>query len=225
MSIDLQAIEASYSETRQFEPDAEFVAKARLRSRSDYEALYRESLDSPETFWKRETSELVFRTPWHTLHEWELPHSKWFIGATLNVTESCLDRHLGTDGRQEAAPLSGRASPVSRTNLTYEELHHKVVQFVGAAAEARGRKGDRVAIYMGMVPEVVVGMLACARIGATAHGRLRRASPPTRCATASTIAKAKLVLTQDGAYRRGSVVDAQGHRRQGRRADARRSRR
>src|SRR4249920_1477681 len=103
MSDDTTAIESHSSETRRFEPSPEFCERARVRSREEYLKLYRESLDSPETFWKRETQELVFRTPFDGLSEWKLPHAKWFLGATPNATESCLDRHLSGARRDKPA--------------------------------------------------------------------------------------------------------------------------
>jgi len=90
------AIQSLLKESRRFEPPSSFVEQARIRTREHYDRLYRESLDDPEAFWRRESSELVFRTPWKATSEWKLPHAKWFLGATLNVTESCLDRHLTT---------------------------------------------------------------------------------------------------------------------------------
>jgi acetyl-CoA synthetase len=150
---------------RRFEPSDAFVEKARIRSRAEYDRLYRESLDDPDTFWKRETQDLVFRTPWTKTHEWKLPDAKWFLGATLNATESCLDRHLGTWRRNKAAILWEGELGATRT-LTYDQLHRETVRFANALAANGIQKGDRVAIYMGMVPEVAIAMLACARLGA-----------------------------------------------------------
>src|SRR5262245_965178 len=97
------AITSLLKESRRFEPAQSFVERARIRSREEYERLYRESLDNPDAFWRREASELVLRTPWKTTVEWKLPHAKWFLGATLNVTESCLDRHLATPKKDKVA--------------------------------------------------------------------------------------------------------------------------
>ncbi len=204
MSVDIQAIEAQNTETRRFEPSAEYVSRARIKSRADYEKLYQESLESPETFWQRETAELVFRTPWSALREWQLPHSKWFIGAALNITESCLDRHLKTAVKDKPA-IVWESEPGETSTLTYAELHQKVVEFAAALRKLGVKKGDRVAIYMGMVPEVVVGMLACARIGAphtVVFGGFAAESLRDRI----NDCQAKVVLTQDGAWRRGNVV-------------------
>ncbi|HTN82596.1 MAG TPA: acetyl-coenzyme A synthetase N-terminal domain-containing protein, partial [Sorangium sp.] len=90
------AITSLLKETRRFEPPAEFSRRARVGAPEAYEALYRESIEQPDAFWRREAGDLVFRTPWATTSDWTLPHAKWFLGATLNVTESCLDRHLTT---------------------------------------------------------------------------------------------------------------------------------
>jgi acetyl-CoA synthetase len=203
MSLDTTAIETHASDTRTFEPSPDFVARARV-NRAQYEELYRESLDSPETFWKRETSELVFRKPWHTLLEWELPHSKWFVGAELNASESCLDRHLKTEVASKPAIIF-ESEPGETRTLTYAELHAEVVKLAAALRALGVHKGDRVAIYMGMVPEAAVAMLACARIGAphtVVFGGFAAESLRDRINDSG----AKVVLTQDGALRRGNVV-------------------
>src|SRR5450432_1406789 len=122
------AIETYSAENRTFEASPEFVAKSRLASRAKYDELYRESIQSPETFWKRETSELVFQKPWSALCEWQLPHSKWFVGAELNATESCLDRHLKTATKDKAA-IIWESEPGETVTISYAELHEKVVAF------------------------------------------------------------------------------------------------
>ncbi len=166
--------------------------------------MYRESLDDPERFWKRETSELVFRKTWDKLLDWDLPHSKWFCGAQLNITESCLDRHL--EGPRKSKPaIIWESEPGETTTLTYAELHEKVCAFAAALRSQGVGKGDRVAIYMGMVPEVIVGMLACARIGA-AHTVIFGGFAADAIRDRINDCSAKAVLTQDGAYRRGKVV-------------------
>ena len=204
MSVDIQTIQAQYTETRRFEPSAEYVARSRIKSREEYEKLYRESIDSPETFWRRETADLVFRTPFKTLVDWKLPHSKWFGGATLNISESCLDRHLGTAVENKPA-IVFESEPGESSTLTYGELHKKVVVFAAALRKLGVKKGDRVAIYMGMVPEVVIGMLACARIGA-AHTVVFGGFAAESLRDRINDCQAKVVLTQDGAWRRGNVV-------------------
>jgi len=198
------AIETYSAEIRTFEPSAEFAAGSRIPSRAKYDELYKESIESPATFWARETSELVFREPWSSLCEWQLPHSKWFVGAKLNATESCLDRHLTTANKDKAA-IIWETEPGESVTITYAELHAKVVAFAAVLRGLGVQKGDRVAIYMGMVPEVVVGMLACARIGAphtVVFGGFAAESLRDRINDCG----AKVVLTQDGALRRGGVV-------------------
>src|SRR4051812_35276935 len=164
MSLDTSSIETHSAETRTFEPSPAFVERARL-NRAKYQELYRESLESPETFWKRETQDLVFRKPWQKLLDWDLPHSKWFIGAELNASESCLDRHLKTDVENKPA-IIWESEPGETRTITYAELHDQVLRLAAALRGLGVKKGDRVAIYMGMVPEAAVAMLACARIGA-----------------------------------------------------------
>jgi acetyl-CoA synthetase len=203
MTLDTRSIETHSAETRSFEPSPEFVAKARL-NRSQYQELYRESLESPDTFWKRETQDLVFRKPWQKLLDWKLPHSKWFVGAELNASESCLDRHLETDVAHKPAIIWESEPGESRT-VTYAELHAQVVKLAAVLRGLGVQKGERVAIYMGMVPEAVVAMLACARIGAphtVVFGGFAAESLRDRINDCS----AKVVLTQDGALRRGNVV-------------------
>ena len=201
---DRNAIETFSDETRRFEPSAEFSRRAHIKTQDDYERLYRESLESPETFWTRETSELRFRRPWSTLLEGDFPFARWFVGAELNVTESCLDRHLD-EGRRDKPALIWESEPGDTETLTYGELHRKVVELTAALRSAGVEKGDRVAIYMGMVPEVVVGMLACARIGAP-HTVVFGGFAADALRDRINDCEAKLVLTQDGAWRRGKVV-------------------
>ncbi len=201
---DENAIETFSAESRRFEPSAEFSKRARISTLEQYERLYRESLESPETFWARETSELQFNEPWSKLLEWKVPFAKWFVGAKLNVTESCLDRHLA-EGRRDKPAIIWESEPGETETITYGELHRKVVEFTAALRGAGVAKGDRVAIYMGMVPEVVVGMLACARIGAP-HTVVFGGFAADALRDRINDCHAKVVLTQDGAWRRGKVV-------------------
>jgi acetyl-CoA synthetase len=198
------AITSLLKETRRFEPPADFAARARLSSREAYDRLYRESLDDPDGFWRRETADLVFRTPWTTTFEWELPHAKWFLGATLNITESCLDRHLATATRNKAAIVWEGEHGKTRT-LTYSQLHRETVLLADALARHGIQKGDRIAIYMGMVPEVVVAMLACARLGAV-HTVVFGGFAADALRDRIQDCQAKMVITQDGGYRRGNVL-------------------
>ncbi len=198
------SIETFVAEDRRFEPSAAFRKRARIQSSEEYERLYQESLTDPDTFWKRETAELVLRKPWSSLKEWQLPHAKWFLGAQLNVTESCLDRHLKSETRNKKA-LIWESEPGESSSLTYAELHACVEQLTAVLRALGVERGDRVAIYMGMVPEAVIGMLACARIGAP-HTVVFGGFAAESLSDRINDCQAKVVLTQDGAYRRGSVV-------------------
>jgi len=191
-------------ENRRFDPPAAFAKRARVSSREAYDALYRESIEQPDAFWRREAGDLVFRTPWTTTQEWALPHAKWFLGATLNVTESCLDRHLGTATKNKAAIIWEGEHGDTRT-LTYAQLHRETLRLASALKRLGIEKGDRVAIYMGMVPEVAVAMLACARIGAV-HTVVFGGFAADALRDRIHDSQAKLVITQDGGYRRGNIV-------------------
>jgi acetyl-CoA synthetase len=199
-----EAIPSLLKETRRFEPPAEFARRARIGSREEYDRLYRESIDDPDTFWKRETRDLVFRTPWNKILTWDLPHARWFEGATLNITESCLDRHLRTPTRNKAAIVwEGELGDV-RT-LTYAQLWRDTVLLADALRAHGVGKGDRVTIYMGMVPEVAVAMLACARLGAV-HTVVFGGFAADAIRDRIHDSQAKVVITQDGGMRRGQVL-------------------
>ncbi len=208
MKNDSQAISTFLDETRRFDPPRNFVEGARIKSKDEYERLYAESLASPDTFWKRELAELVLRTPWQKTFEWELPHAKWFLGATLNATESCLDRHQTTAIRDKAALVwegEPEGVPGETRTLTYGELFQRVVEFSAVLRSLGVKKGDRVTIYMGMVPEVAVAMLACARVGAT-HTVVFGGFSAEALRDRINDSGSKVVVTQDGAYRRGAIV-------------------
>ncbi len=198
------AIASLLKETRRFEPPAAFAERARIGSREAYDRLYRESIDDPDTFWERETRDLVFRTPWTKTLAWELPHARWFLGATLNVTESCLDRHLATPRRNKAAIVWEGELGATRT-LTYAQLWRQVVLLADALHAHGVAKGDRVVIYMGMVPEVAVAMLACARLGAV-HTVIFGGFAADAIRDRIHDSQAKVVITQDGGMRRGQVL-------------------
>lgn len=204
MTQETHAIATFLTEDRRFEPPEHFRRQARVRSKEEYERLYRESLDSPDTFWRRETSDLVFRKPWTKTTEWKPPHAKWFVGAELNISESCLDRHLQTAVRDKAA-IIWESEPGETSTLTYADLHARVVAFSAALKKLGVKKGDRVAIYMGMVPEVVVAMLACARVGAP-HSVVFGGFAADSLRDRINDCEAKVVVTQDGALRRGAVI-------------------
>jgi acetyl-CoA synthetase len=201
-------IESRLKEERRFKPSDEFVAHARIPTHAEYLTKHRASLESPEEFWREETTDLVWRTQPKKYSEWSLTKTeakaKFFVGAKLNITESCLDRHLTTERRTKAA-IVWEGEPGDVRTLTYFELHREVVKMTAALADLGVAPGDRVAIYMGMVPETVVAMLACARLGAT-HSVVFGGFSSEALRDRINDCGAKVLLTQDGAWRRGSVV-------------------
>src|SRR4051794_2246746 len=198
------SIESHQKEGRRYPPSSEFSAKAHVQSHAAYRSMYELSLSDPETFWRENTQDLVFRKPWTKFEEWNLPHAKFFSGATLNVSESCLDRHLKTSARTRAA-IVWEGEPGDVRTLTYFELHREVVRLSAALTDMGVVPGDRVAIYMGMLPETAVAMLACARIGAT-HSVIFGGFSSDALSERINDCGAKVLLTQDGAWRRGNVV-------------------
>ena len=198
------SIESHQKEVGRFAPSKEYCAGSLVQSHAKYKAMYDLSIEEPERFWKEETQDLVFRTPWKTFSEWSLPNAKFFVGATLNITESCLDRFLTTDARTRAA-IVWEGEPGDVRTLTYFELHREVVHLAAALTDLGAKAGDRIAIYMGMVPETAIAMLACARIGAT-HSVIFGGFSSDALAERINDCEAKLLLTQDGAWRRGTVV-------------------
>ena len=187
-----------------FVPASTFSETASVRSHAEYASLHSQSLEDPDTFWRAQTQDLVFRKTWQTFSEWELPKAKFFVGAELNLTESCLDRHLTTSARTRAAIVFEGEPGDSRT-ITYFELHREVVRLTAALLDLGIQAGDRVAIYMGMVPEAAIAMLACARIGAT-HSVVFGGFSSEALRDRINDLGAKALITQDGAWRRGNVV-------------------
>ncbi len=191
-------------EDRRFVPDASFTKHARVQSHAEYAEMHRRSLEEPDAFWRGETQDLVFRKPWDTFSTWELPKAQFFVGAKLNLTESCLDRHLSTATRTRAA-IVWEGEPGDVRTLTYFELHREVVRLSAALLDLGVKPGDRVAIYMGMLPETVIAMLACARVGAT-HSVVFGGFSSEALRDRINDCEAKVLITQDGAWRRGGVV-------------------
>jgi acetyl-CoA synthetase len=198
------SIESRLKEDRRFPPSTEFSKRARVTTHAAYTAMHAQSLEDPETFWREQTCDLVFRTPWKKFHSWKLPKATFFEGATLNITESCLDRHLSTTARTSAAIVFEGEKGDVRT-LTYFELHREVVKMTAALHDLGVKAGDRVAIYMGMVPETAIAMLACARLGAT-HSVIFGGFSSDALRDRINDCGAKVLLTQDGLWRRGNVV-------------------
>ncbi len=205
-----QTITSVSREHRKFRPSAEFKAQANLGSDALYKKLYAESVNSPEKFWGRQAKELLtWRKPFKKVLQWKLPHAKWFGGGQLNVAENCLDRHLGTP-RENKAAIIFEGEPGDIRTITYKQLHREVCQFTNALIELGLTKGDRVAIYLPMVPEAAVAMLACARLGAI-HTVIFGGFSSEAIKDRVNDCQAKLIITADGGWRRGKVIDLKGN--------------
>jgi acetyl-CoA synthetase len=165
---DRQTISSVLEETRVFPPPAAFSQAARIRSVQEYRRLYRRSIEDPEAFWAERAEELDWFRRWDRVLEEDFPNARhsWFLGGKLNVSYNCLDRHLSTSCREKTALIWEGDDPADQRRLTYAELHREVCRFANVLKLHGVKKGDRVAIYMPMVPELPVAMLACARIGA-----------------------------------------------------------
>ncbi len=159
-----QNIDAMLHEERRFPPPAEFAAKAKL-DKATYERMYKQSLEQPDEFWSGIANELTWFKTWDTVCEWNEPFVKWFVGGETNISYNCLDRHLEKHGDKVAILWEGEPGDVRR--ITYKELHAEVSSFANVLKSLGVNKGDRVTIYLPMIPEAAVAMLACARIGAT----------------------------------------------------------
>jgi acetyl-CoA synthetase len=185
-------------------PAKEFSAKARIPSMAAYRKLYEESIAKPATFWSREAKELVWRKPWGKVLEWKAPYAKWFEGGKLNVAENCVDRHAAGPRRNKAA-IIWEGEPGDKRVLTYGQLQREVCRFANVLETNGIKSGDRVLIYMPMVPEAAIAMLACARIGAVhsvVFGGFAAEAILDRLEDSGAVA----VITADGGWRRGKVV-------------------
>ena len=191
-------------EKRVFPPPPEFREKAYVKSMEEYERLHREAIEDPEGFWGRIAEELHWFRKWDKVLEWNPPFAKWFVGGKLNITYNCLDRHLGT-WRKNKAAIIWEGEPGDTRTLTYQELHYEVSRFANVLKSFGLKAGDRVAIYMPMIPELPIAMLACARLGII-HSVVFGGFSAEALKDRINDARAKLVITADGGYRRGSVV-------------------
>jgi acetyl-CoA synthetase len=197
-------IESVLKEQRVFPPPPEFAARARVRSMADYEALAKKASGDPEGFWGEIAGQLHWHAPWSKVLEWKLPDAKWFVGGKTNMAYNCLDRHLAGPRRDKPA-LVWEGEPGDERRLTYAELHGEVCRFANALTKLGVKLGDRVAIYMPLIPETVIAMLACARIGAT-HSVVFGGFAAEALADRIRDAGAKMVITADGGWRRGQIV-------------------
>ncbi len=197
-------IESVLQEERRFKPPERFRANARIADEATYKEMYRRSLEEPDAFWSEVASELHWFSPWSTVRTWEEPFVRWFEGGTTNLSYNALDRHVEA-GRGNQVAFFWEGEPGDRRTLTYAQMLHDVSRFANVLKGRGIEKGDRVAIYMPMIPEAAVAMLACARIGAT-HSVVFGGFSAHALADRIEDAQATAVITADGGFRRGSVL-------------------
>jgi len=195
-----KSLSALLDERRTFPPSEQFKKRASCNDPEIYDRAARD----PEGFWAGEAKHLDWFAPWQKVLEWNVPWAKWFVGAKLNVTYNCVDRHAHSARRNKAA-IIWEGEPGDSRVLTFGMLEREVNRFANALKSLGVAKGDRVAIYMGMVPELAIAMLACAKIGA-AHSVVFGGFSAEALRERINDAKAKVVITADGAWRRGTVV-------------------
>jgi acetyl-CoA synthetase len=193
-------IDALLTENRKFPPPDEFRRNAHVKDTS----LYKAAEENSEAFWESQANELEWFEKWKTVCEWNPPHAKWFTGGKINVSVNCVDRHIKTARRNKAA-LIWEGEPGDRRTLTYWDLYVEVQKCANMLKKLGVKRGDRVAIYMPLIPEVVIAMLACTRIGA-AHSVVFGGFSPESLRDRINDAECKVLITADGGYRRGGVI-------------------
>ncbi len=197
-------IESVLTENRSFPPPKAFAEAAHVKSFDEYEDLYRQAADDPDAFWADVASELHWDKHWSRVLDWKLPDAKWFVGGQLNVSVNCLDRHV-QGARKNKAAILWEGEPGDTRVLTYGQLHREVCKAANALAALGVKQGDFVAIYLGMVPEAAIAMLACARLGAP-HTVVFGGFSAEALADRIKDCRARFVITADGGWRRGQVV-------------------
>ena len=194
------SIDVLLHEDRKFPPSEAFRRESHIRDWSVHEHAAKDF----EAYWASEARKLEWIRPWSKVLDWDPPRAKWFIGGQLNISANCLDRHIGSSRRNKAA-LVWEGEPGDRRTLTYWDLYCEVRKFANVLKSLGVKKGDRVGIYLPMIPEAAVAMLACARIGAI-HSVVFGGFSPESLRDRMNDAKAKVVITADGGYRRGQII-------------------
>ena len=198
-------IESILQEKRLFQPSAEFSQKAHIKSLEEYQALYDKAKADPQAFWAElATQELDWFQKWDAVLDWQPPFAKWFVNGKINISYNCLDRHL-TTWRKNKAALIWEGEPGDSRTLTYAQLHREVCQMANVIKDLGVQKGDRVGIYMPMIPEAAIAMLACARIGAV-HSVVFGGFSAEALRDRLNDGQAKLVITADGGFRKDTAV-------------------
>ena len=191
-------------EDRIFPPPPAFAAKAHIGSLAAYEELYARSIADPEAFWESAARELDWFEPWTKILDWNLPWAKWFVNGKINISWNCLDRHV-KNGKRDKTAILWEGEPGEVRRLSYGDLFAEVQKFANALKSLGIRKGDRVAVYMGMTPELAIAILACARIGAV-HSVIFGGFAANAIVDRVNDAECVAIVTQDTSYRRGSEV-------------------
>src|SRR5215203_541893 len=204
MSTVTPNIESVLQEERVFPPPESFSKQAHIKSAAELDKLRAEADADPESFWARMAEELHWFKKWDTVLKWDPPHAEWFGGGKINISYNCLDRHLNTWRRNKAA-LIWEGEPGDIRTFTYQQLHTEVCKFANVLKHANIKRGDRVALYMPLIPELAIAMLACARIGAT-HSVVFGGFSSSALIDRINDAACKLVVTADGGWRRGNEV-------------------
>ncbi len=199
-----QNLDSTLREDRVFSPPEEFSRTAHIKSVAQYEALYHQSIEQPERFWEEVARELPWMEPWTKVLEWDTPWAKWFVGGKLNLCYNCVDRHV-EEGKRNKIAILWEAESGEVRRITFGELLDQVQRFANGLKSLGVRKGDRVAIYMGMTPELAIAVLACARIGAV-HSVIFGGFAANAIVDRVNDAQAVAIITQDGSWRRGSEV-------------------
>jgi len=201
----MSQIESVLQESRVFPPSDDFRSKARISSMEEYERMYKQSIDDPDTFWGEIAQQLPWIKPYDTVLDWsKKPFAKWFTGGKINASAVCIDQHLEGDRKTKTA-IIWEGEPGDTRTLTYAELHEEVCRFANAL-KARGiKKGDRVAIYMPMIPELTMALLACARVGA-AHSVIFGGFSAQALRERIEDGTCTAVITADGSWRRGKIL-------------------
>jgi acetyl-CoA synthetase len=198
-------IESVLNEARKFDPSKEFSGRAWVKSSAEYERLRRSADEDPEAFWGECARYLYWFRPYDKVLEWDFPFAKWFVGGKLNAAYNCLDRHLASPRRNKAA-IIWEGEPGDARVLTYQMLADEVARCANALKSLGINEGDRVAIYLPLVPEAAIAMLACARIGAI-HSVVFGGFSSEALADRVNDAEAKLIITADAGWRRGQQVE------------------
>ena len=198
------SITSVLQETRTFPPPSAFASKALIGSMAQYEALWNRAKNDPDGFWDEHARILAWDKPWDKVLDWQPPFAKWFVGGQLNASYNCVDRHCTGPNKNKAA-IIWEGEPGDRRVLRYQDLHREVSKFANVLKGLGVQKGDVVAVYMPLVPELVIALLACARIGAP-HTVIFGGFSAESLSGRIQDCKAKVLLTADGGYRRGKLV-------------------